>query len=628
MIFTSTAGEKDMKKKDKNTDPNVKNYNLFQNMAYVLKGIVKYQKSLLFYMILFSFTSAAMSLMWTIIAKYILDYIQTALQTGNTSDLMPLLQLVLGTTAVEIIMMGAQAFCSSKMWYKFVYVRFRFITQRMAKAMSMKYEQLETPKVLDYMQKAMNATGNNDQGVEGLIRSLSSFMAAFVKITASVAIICTLNPILVLIMLALAFLQFLFFDYTKRTDKKETWDKMAPGWRKISYMENMSTNFAFAKDIRLFGLADWLNKKHKEVCGEKHGYMVKSKNYWIANSFFSHGIFLLQEGVLYAWLIYCVIANGMSIGDFTLYLGSIRTFSNTLSELLNSLADTRFNSMQVNDFRTFVEYPDDDESGCIDIPKSDKYVFTFENVSFKYSGQESYALKNLSLTIEAGQRLAVVGLNGAGKTTFIKLLLRLYDVTEGRILLNGTDIRKFRRDDYYDLFSPVFQNVEIFAFPMSENVSMKEPENTDKEKAERCLILSGMEEKLKSLPDGVDTELLKVIYDDGVDLSGGEKQKLALARALYKNAPVVVLDEPTAALDALAEYKLYNDFDKLIGEKSAVYISHRLSSTRFCDSIAMFKEGEMVEYGTHDELLAKGGAYAEMFHVQAQYYQEEAVANG
>ncbi|MGN0598102.1 MAG: ABC transporter ATP-binding protein [Ruminiclostridium sp.] len=616
------------KDKDKNKDPNEKNYGLFQNMMYVLKGIIKHQKSLFFLMILYSFTCAAMSLMWTIIVKYILDYVQTALQTGNTTDFMPLLMLVLATTAVEIIMMGANTFCNIDMWWKFVYVRFKFISIRMAKSMSMKYEQLETPKMLDSMQKAMNATGNNTNGVEGLIRNLSSFMVAFVKIIASAAIIFTLNPIVVLIMLVLAFVQFLFFDYTKKKDKKEVWDAMAPNWRKTSYMENTSTNFAFAKDIRLFGFRNWLSKKHGEICDEKHRYMVKSKNYWIANSFFAHGISLLQEGILYAWLIYCVITKGMSIGDFTLYLGSIRTFSATLTDLLNSLADTRFNSMQVNDFRTFVEYPEDDESNCIDIPKCDKYVFTFENASFRYSGQENFALKNLNLTLEAGKRLAVVGLNGAGKTTFIKLLLRLYDVTEGRILLNGTDIRKFRRNDYYELFSPVFQNVEIFAFPLSENVSMKEPESTDKEKAERCLILSGMDEKLKALPKGVDTELLKVIYDDGIDLSGGEKQKLALARALYKNAPVVVLDEPTAALDALAEYKLYKDFDKLIGEKSAVYISHRLSSTRFCDSIAMFKAGEMVEYGTHEELLQKGGAYAEMFRVQAQYYQEEAVANG
>lgn len=219
----------------------------------------------------------------------------------------------------------------------------------------------------------------------------------------------------------------------------------------------------------------------------------------------------------------------------------------------------------------------------------------------------------------------MVGLNGAGKTTLIKLLLRLYDVSEGEILLNGTNINRFRRREYFALFAPVFQNAEIFAFPVSENVSMKPPKATDRALAEQYLVQAGLADKLAELKDGVQTELLKVLHDDGVDLSGGEKQKLALARALYKEAPIIVLDEPTAALDALAEYRLYKNFDKMIGKKSAVYISHRLSSTRFCDNIAMFVAGKMVEYGPHEALLAKKGAYAEMFEIQAQYYKDEEV---
>ena len=276
----------------------------------------------------------------------------------------------------------------------------------------------------------------------------------------------------------------------------------------------------------------------------------------------------------------------------------------------------------MDDWRSFLEIDDGTEEGTIELPKTNTYEFKFENVSFRYPKAEKYALKNLNITLTAGKRLAVVGLNGAGKSTFIKLLLRLYEPTEGRILLNGVDIRSYSRADYYSIFSAVFQDVNIFAYPLSENVSMDTPENTDRKKAEQSLRDAGLGEKLDSLSKGVDTELLKVIYDDGIDLSGGEKQKLALARALYKDAPVVVLDEPTAALDALAEAALYENFDKLIGGKTAVYISHRLSSTGFCDAVAMFKDGEMIEYGTHESLLKEGGAYAEMFHVQAQYYVE------
>ncbi|MBE6855556.1 MAG: ABC transporter ATP-binding protein, partial [Ruminococcus sp.] len=292
--------------------------------------------------------------------------------------------------------------------------------------------------------------------------------------------------------------------------------------------------------------------------------------------------------------------------------------------LLQSLTGLRERSAQTDDFRSFMDIPDPDKDRkTVPIPETDRYTFTFEDVSFRYSGQETYAVRHLNLTLSAGERLAIVGLNGAGKTTFIKLLLRLYDVTEGRILLNGTDIREFDRAEYYQLFAPAFQDVTVFAFPMEENVSMRPKEETDCARAEEMLRSAGMGEKIDSLADGMSTELLKVLYDDGVDLSGGEKQKLALARALYKDAPIVILDEPTAALDAIAEYQLYQRFDGMIGEKTAVYISHRLSSTRFCDRVAMFVGGEMVELGTHEALLEQHGAYAEMFRVQAQYYVED-----
>ena len=219
--------------------------------------------------------------------------------------------------------------------------------------------------------------------------------------------------------------------------------------------------------------------------------------------------------------------------------------------------------------------------------------------------------------------IAIVGRPNVGKSTFIKLLLRLYEPTEGEILLNGVNVKDYNRHDYYQVFAPVFQNVELFAFPLAENISMQAPDETDAKKAEECLQAAGLKEKLETLPKGVKTEVLKVIYDDGVDFSGGEKQKIALARALYKDAPVVVLDEPTAALDAVAESRLYEDFDKLIGGKTAVYISHRLSSTQFCNHVAMFSGGEMVEYGTHKSLLEQDGEYAKMFRIQAQYYMEE-----
>ncbi|MGN1083787.1 MAG: ABC transporter ATP-binding protein, partial [Lachnospiraceae bacterium] len=370
---------------------------------------------------------------------------------------------------------------------------------------------------------------------------------------------------------------------------------------------------------------EWLTGKYKELNSIRYEAQKVNAKFWFRTSVAGNGFWFLSQILVYAWLVYSMIEGNLTIGNFTLYLASSGTFFQYISALLNGASNILARSREVDDFRSFLDFDGgDQERTGKELPKLASYEFVFENVSFKYPKAERYALKNLNLTLKAGKRLAVVGLNGAGKSTMIKLLLRLYEPTEGRILLNGVDVREYDKQSYYEAFAPVFQQVELFAFPMEENVSMKEPERTDSKKAGECLAAAGLSEKIATLPAGTKTELLKIVYDDGVDLSGGEKQKLALARALYKDAPVVVLDEPTAALDALAEAKLYEDFDKLIGGKTAVYISHRLSSTQFCNQVAMFADGEMVEYGTHAELMEKGGAYAEMFRIQAQYYVEEA----
>lgn len=248
--------------------------------------------------------------------------------------------------------------------------------------------------------------------------------------------------------------------------------------------------------------------------------------------------------------------------------------------------------------------------------------FEFQNVSFCYEGQDRNALQDININIPYGQRLAVVGLNGAGKTTFIKLLCGLYRPSVGKIMVNGENMSYMNRKSVFKMFSPVFQNVEIYPFSVLHNVTMGSSKDESVAKVHECLKKSGLYEKVQSLKYKEQTQVLKVLDGEGVDFSGGEKQKLVLARALYKDAPVVILDEPTAALDPLAEEQLYENFDKLIGQKTGIYISHRLSSTKFCDVIAVFKDGRIVEYGTHDELIKLKGEYFIMFETQAEYYKD------
>lgn len=610
-------------KKDENTDEFHKEYGVISNCRYIFEKFVKYRKSLILFIITGSIAAASMTYLWSFIGKLVIDMIEQQASSPD-KDIKPLLYLTLITSAAELLFMWLNTVSSMKMSVGFTYVRLMIIKERIAKTLGMEYEALETPEMLDRLQKAKRATAGDWQGVQGMMTYMQVMGVQIISVTIAVAIMTTFNPWIIFIIVVLSFAQFLFFDYIRKKDKKEMWDAMMPHWRKLEYMENVTTDFSYAKDIRLFGMQKYLAKKQINVYDEELRHWIKSRQYWIYNTIFAHGISLLRQLIIIGWLVYSVVFNGLSIGNFTLYTASAAAFSNAINEILQALSALRERSAHTDDYRSFMDIPSaDDKAQTIPIPPADKYTFEFKNVSFKYRGQEKYALKNVNLTLHAGEKLAVVGLNGAGKSTFIKLLLRLYDVTEGCILMNGTDIRKFDRKEYYELFAPAFQDVMVFAFPVAENVSMKEPFNTDKAEAEKMLRLAGLGDKLDKLEKGVDTELLKVLYDDGVDLSGGEKQKLALARALYKKSKIIVLDEPTAALDALAEFRLYQSFNELVGDRTAVYISHRLSSTRFCDRVAMFKDGEMVEIGTHDSLMEADGAYSDMFRVQAQYYVED-----
>lgn len=537
-------------KKDENTDEFHKEYGVISNCRYILGKFVKYRKSLILFIITGSIAAASMTYLWSFIGKLVIDMIEQQASSPD-KDIKPLLYLTLITSAAELLFMWLNTVSSMKMSVGFTYVRLMIIKERIAKTLGMEYEALETPEMLDRLQKAKRATAGDWQGVQGMMTYMQVMGVQIISVTIAVAIMTTFNPWIIFIIVVLSFAQFLFFDYIRKKDKKEMWDAMMPHWRKLEYMENVTTDFSYAKDIRLFGMQKYLAKKQIDVYDEELRHWIKSRQYWVYNTIFAHGISLLRQLIIIGWLVYSVVFNGLSIGNFTLYTASAAAFSNAINEILQALSALRERSAHTDDYRSFMDIPSaDDKAQTIPIPPADKYTFEFKNVSFKYRGQEKYALKNVNLTLHAGEKLAVVGLNGAGKSTFIKLLLRLYDVTEGCILMNGTDIRKFDRKEYYELFAPAFQDVMVFAFPVAENVSMKEPFNTDKAEAEKMLRLAGLGDKLDKLEKGVDTELLKVLYDDGVDLSGGEKQKLALARALYKKSKIIVLDEPTAALDA------------------------------------------------------------------------------
>lgn len=329
----------------------------------------------------------------------------------------------------------------------------------------------------------------------------------------------------------------------------------------------------------------------------------------------------LIGGCVYLFIGLRALAGMYGIGSVVQYVGAVTSLVDNLTAFIDECTGLMSNSQYLAQFYKYLDLPNEKYKGSLTTEKrsDNEYEIEFHNVSFKYPGTDSYALKNLSLKFQVGQRLAVVGMNGSGKTTMIKLLCRLYDPTEGEITLNGINIKKYDYTEYMNIFSVVFQDFKLFSYTLGQNVAAST--RIDAVKAEGCLKKAGFTERLETMPKGLNTYLYKDFADDGVEISGGEAQKIALARALYKDAPFIVLDEPTAALDPIAEFEIYSKFNEIVENKTAIYISHRLSSCRFCDDIAVFHEGRLVQRGSHEQLIAdKEGKYFELWNAQAQYY--------
>ncbi len=389
------------------------------------------------------------------------------------------------------------------------------------------------------------------------------------------------------------------------------------GNRLFSYYISLAMESKKGKDIRIYDQDVTANDKvdFKKNFGPSVFYQAK----W---SIISNIVMTLASGYIYLFVALKAYAGAFDVGSIVLYVGAITQLTQGFSGLVGSVGELIKNNVFLERAFKFLDIPNRKQQGTLSVgsPEENEYEIEFKNVSFKYPRTEEYALKNINMKLHIGQKVAVVGMNGSGKTTMIKLLCRLYDCDEGMITLNGVDIKEYKYDEYMNIFSVVLQDFELMPFTLGENVGigMDYDEGLVKELLEK----SGFDEKLKKMPKGLETYLMKYFEEDGVEVSGGEAQKIALSRALYKNSPFIVLDEPTAALDPVAEFEIYSKFNEIVGDKTAIYISHRLSSCRFCDDIIVFDKGELIQRGNHDELIkVENGMYAELWNAQAQYYQ-------
>ena len=439
-----------------------------------------------------------------------------------------------------------------------------------------------------------------------------------------------LNLWIMILLLVLSLLQYALCISEVRYMERYR-DRYAQFYKKRSYLHSVMGKEEAAKDIRIFPMKQWLNYHNDVLISLKRGIdkekMTREKIYWQAGSLLALG----RDLFAYIYLIRQAQAGIIDAGEFVLYFGAITGFAVFVNSIMTSFASLQEGNISLNHLRTYLELEEEDvHSGFRSIRELQTPVsFTFRDVSFRYPSKEEgvkgdpgqWIFRHLNLTIHGGEKIAIVGTNGAGKTTLVKLLCGLYEPQEGEILVNGIPIREFPKEELYRLYAAVFQEPFIMPFTLGENLALSK--NYDKERCISALEEAGLMELFQKRGYTLDTYFGKDMGEDGIELSGGQKQRFLLARALYKDAPVLILDEPTAALDPIAESEIYDEYAKLSKDKTAIFISHRLASTRFSDRILLIGNQGILEEGTHEELIQKNGVYAEMFEVQKSYYEKE-----
>jgi len=598
--------------------PDKKNtYGIFSNFVFMAKRAAEFDKSLFFYMPMPMIGQLSIAVLGILIPKIIID---------SLSNQTPLGSLLVTIAVIAVILTLSQmltTFSKGKILGRSMCTRVSVISIWMNKTVMTDYENLSCKAGQDKKRKALESLESNTSGTEAMLKEAPDTIKNIGGILIFGGILGLMNPYILLLLAAGAIINILVSRHALKYEQKHK-DEYVSIDNKLYYLREQCVDISNAKDIRMYSMSEWLIDMFSAFIGQRYSWYKKVEYRKYVPNVVDALIIFLRDGLAYAYLIYQVI-KGMPVGDFALYLGAIAGFSVWLSGFSQNMAEMKRCSLQIDNLREYLGMVDKtNRAEGLPLPENDDLPcsITLKDVSYKYSEGDEYTIEKMNLHIKRGEKLAVVGVNGAGKTTLVKLICSLLSPQEGEIQINGTNIAEYNIRKYQSLFSVAFQDACIMSFTIAENVSMRPKESTDIKEVNKALKRAGLYEKVDKLKSGALTYLNNIFTDEGADLSGGEKQKLILARALYKDAPVLILDEPTAALDPIAEAALYDEYAKMTKGKTSIYISHRLSSTRFCDRIIFIENGKILEEGTHAQLMKKGGKYAHMFEVQSHYYKK------
>ena len=600
----------------------MKKYNYFSNLKFMLKEHWNFDKSYVILQIGLTPLGAVSSLVAAYLPKIVLDCVESKTAASE-------LLFKVGLMSAVLIVFGVMNnIMWNKSWQGRMLARDIMLHRLICnKVMSMDYNNYTCNETRVLREKAWNAIHGWEGSVARFIELNATLISSVFGFSAFTAIIVDCNPWFIpILVLCYGISMAGWLILQKWKDKMK--DKVAEIFLRLHYVTYRSKDFSNAKDVRIYNMSDFLMRKIDKHLDDATWWNIKRNNGHYANcmleDFFKFGVSLGA----YIYLIYLKLNSDMTLGDFSLYFGAITGFGQWLAKLVDSVSEIISGAHNVSDFRSFIDIEDKMNSGKGEKLPSGKDLpckIELKNLTFSYDEAEKPSVDNLSLRINKGERIAIVGVNGAGKSTLVKLICGLFIPQAGQILINGIDSRLFNRDEYYQLFSTLFQDCALLPATVAKNIALCEENKIDRDRLRECMHLAGILDKIESLPQKENTLLVREVHEGAVALSGGELQRLLLARALYKNAPIIILDEPTAALDPIAENDMYLKYSELTKDKTAIYISHRLSSTRFCDRIILLDDAKIAETGTHEELLALGGKYAEMFETQSRYYREEAV---